>query len=54
MMEGGHESGILNSFDRAEADDRERVSSDSPGLLKLQLGLGLRGVDCEPPTGRDD
>ena len=30
MIEGGHESGILNSIDRAEADDNERVSSVSP------------------------
>lgn len=48
-MDGGHESEIANSFDRAEANDREIQSSDPLGGVKssrlIPLEQGLTGVD---------
>ena len=40
-MEGGQESGILNSFDKAVADDIERLSSDSLGPVMISVLIEL-------------
>lgn len=41
IMEGGQESGILNSFDKAVADDIKRLSSDSLGPVMISVLIEL-------------
>ena len=45
IIDGGHESGILNSLDIDAAEDMDRVSSDSVTISVLPLAQGLGGLN---------